>query len=126
MTFEEYDEEFRQRQTMAGLGKNQPGPIQPPSKANEIKPITVDEMNSMPLVEAARPIFQAAYGSMLRYVDSSPLSDKFKSRYEASAEHLLDHSEEGNKSFFGEDWGKPKTQRFGRDPRYGTRGLGRP
>ena len=123
MTFDDYDEELRQRQMMVGWGQNRPGPIQPPSRVNELKPIVVAEMDNMPLVEAARPLFQAAYGSLLRYIDPSPASDKLKSGYEASAEHLLDRSEEGNKSFFGEDWGKPKIQRVGRDPRYGTRGF---
>jgi len=126
MTFDEYDEELRQRQLKPGWGCSQHVPIQPPSKVKDYKPITIEEMSNMPLVEAARPLFQAAYGSMLRYVNPSSASDKLKSGYETSAEHLLDRSEEGNKSFFGEDWGKPKTHRIGRDPRYGTRGLGRP
>ena len=122
MTFEDYDDELRQRQMSVDLGKNQVGPVQHSSREKSFESITVEEMNSMPLAEAARPIFQAAYGSLLRYVGPGIVSDKLKSGYKDSAEHLLDRSEEGNKSFFGEDWGRPKAQVIGHDPRLGTCG----
>ncbi|KAG9241334.1 hypothetical protein BJ878DRAFT_545360 [Calycina marina] len=80
--------------------------------------ITVAEMNAMPLHEAAEPIFKAAYATLLRYQDRGPNSDRIKSGYETSANNLVDRSKDGNKTFFGEDWGRPKTNRFGRNPRY--------
>jgi hypothetical protein len=92
-----------------------------PLPAAQNEPLTVDAINKMPIRDAAAPLLDAAFGTLLFYASNvnTPDSGRVLSKFEASPAWLLDPSENGNSSFYGEDWGPPP-KRIGRDPRYQT------
>ena len=98
------------------------GPIAPPSKKVpqpvEKKPLSIDDMKKMTVAEAAVPLLDNAFGSLLAYAarDTSSTSRRVLSKFEQSPAWQIDNSEKGNASFFGEDWGAPP-KRTGGDPR---------
>lgn len=106
MTPKDYEVEHDARQV------NPYGPIAPPPRV-ELQKRTVEEYNNMtPAEEAAalKPILNAAYGSLLGYLDRAPGSRSSMSKWGEAGEELLDRTKEGNKSYFGEDWGAPPSR----------------
>jgi len=101
MTYDDYINELAQKQ------RNPFGPIAPPKKV-EVKPVTMDEMNKMSLPDVAAPMVQAMFGTLTSYLDRGPDSRRTLSGWEEREEYYLDLSKNGNKSFFGEDWGRPQ------------------
>ena len=96
------------------------GAISPPcKKAAEMKPITEEEMKNMITAEAAKPVVDALFGTLLAYADRTETSEsrRYLSGFEKSPEWLIDNSDKGNTSFFGEDWGAPP-KRIGGGRRY--------
>jgi hypothetical protein len=91
--------------------KNPHGPVSPPSPKESfkiVKPITPEEINNMTLAEAAAPLFNMMYKTLLEYnQDDTSYSRSSLSKWVKSTEDLIDDSLEGRKSFFGEDWGAP-------------------
>ncbi|KAH8655009.1 hypothetical protein BGZ60DRAFT_418223 [Tricladium varicosporioides] len=97
------------------------GAIAPPKKTIGTgpiisKPINKKEMENMTIGEAARPLLEAAFGSMLAYAATGSDSRKTMSGFVPAPKWQLDESEKGDQSLFGEDWGAPP-KRFGRDSR---------
>lgn len=96
-------EEAQQRQA-----QNPFGPIGPPSKLKKMDlTCTPAEFNNKSPTDLAAPLLGAAFGSLLSYADSNTGSRKHLSNMTASSPFLLDSTETGNQSFFGEDWGAP-------------------
>ncbi|KAF4628588.1 hypothetical protein G7Y89_g9565 [Cudoniella acicularis] len=114
MTGEDYINELEQR------AANPYGPIAPPKTSGpgpaSLKPITNDEIKNMTTGQAARPLLDAAFGTMLGYAESGPTSRKARSGFETPPKWQIDESEKGDQTMFGEDWGAPP-KRFGRDSR---------
>jgi hypothetical protein len=97
------------------------GPIgPPPKKFVEKKPITEEEMNNMPTAEAAKPLVDALFRTLLAYADESFDSESRRhlSGFVKPPEFLIDNSDKGNMSFFGEDWGAPPKRGLGVSQRY--------
>ncbi|KAG0650540.1 hypothetical protein D0Z07_3072 [Hyphodiscus hymeniophilus] len=89
---------------------NEFGPIGPPLKSTIMKtPITQQDINTMTTAEATKPLVDAMFRTLLAYADESTDSESRRhlSGFEKPAEFLIDDSEKGNMSFFGEDWGAP-------------------
>ena len=108
--------EDRQIETFNAFGPIAPGsrkPLPPTQKT----PINVEDSKKMSIANAAAPLLDAAFGSLLNYATNinAPDSGKVLSKFEYSPAWLLDTTETGNKSFYGEDLGLPP--RFDRDPR---------
>lgn len=104
----EYEE--RQLESLNPYGPIGPRPKQAPRPIQK-KPFTIEESNKMTVTEAAAPLLDGAFGSLLSYLTpaNAPDSAKVLSRFEPSESWMLDTSENGNKSFYGEDWGmRPK------------------
>jgi hypothetical protein len=82
------------------------------------KPLSVEESNKMTTADAAAPLLDAAFGSLLSYASNinAPDTGKVLSRFENSQAWHIDTSTNGNSSFYGEDWGPPP-RRISRDPR---------
>ena len=97
-------------------------PIAPGSRKplphTQREPTTAEDSKEMSVADATAPLLDAAFGSLLTYATSTtaPDSERVLSKFENSPAWLLDTSETGKKSFYGEDWG-PAPKRFGRDPR---------
>jgi hypothetical protein len=72
----------------------------------------------MTTADAAAPLLDAAFGSLLSYASNinAPDTGKVLSRFENSQAWHIDTSTNGNSSFYGEDWGPPP-RRISRDPR---------
>ncbi|KAL8801192.1 MAG: hypothetical protein Q9182_004641 [Xanthomendoza sp. 2 TL-2023] len=68
-----------------------------------------------PAVEAFNQLMGPVIANLRSYADDSGQS--YFNKFTKAAAWAVDGSMEGNKSFFGEDWGKPPS-RVGRDPRY--------
>ncbi|KAH6665501.1 hypothetical protein B0J14DRAFT_550878 [Halenospora varia] len=97
------------------------GVIAPPKKTIGSGPIiskriSKEEMENMSVGDAARPLLEAAFGSMLAYAATGSDSRKTMSGFVPAPKWQLDESEKGDQSLFGEDWGAPP-KRFGRDSR---------
>jgi hypothetical protein len=97
------------------------GPIAPPKKIFPPGPalkreITAEEMEKMSIAEAAAPMIDAAFGSLLAYAENGPESRKYLSGFNEAPAWQIDATEKGNETMFGEDWGRPP-KRFGRDSR---------
>lgn len=106
-TAEDHICELEQRQ----VPTNPFGPIGPPKKtlpAVDKKPVSPEEMKNMTTAEAAAPFLDATFGTLLSYADNNEGSRKHLSNFGPSPARYIDSSAEGNKSFFGEDWGVPK------------------
>jgi hypothetical protein len=97
------------------------GTIGPPSKKVsapvEKDPLSIDDLKKMSTAEAAPPLLDGVFGTLLAYADKSSDSRRVLSKFVQSPEWQIDDSEKGNVSFFGEDWGPPP-KRTGRGPRY--------
>ena len=89
----------------------------PPSNALQKMAISEEEMKNITTAGAAIPIIDAAFGALLAYADETSESRRYLSGFETSPEFLIDSSDKGNLSFFGEDWGAPP-KRVGGDRRY--------
>lgn len=79
----------------------------------EKKPITPEEMENMTVADAAKPLVAAAFGRLLAFADGGQdcESSRYLSGFTEPDDYLVDDSEHGNKSFFGEDWGAPRQRR---------------
>ena len=83
------------------------------------EPLTVKDVVEMPLPEVAAHLLGPVFGNALILADQrpGPNNPSTLSRFAPAPPWAIDNSEQGNQSFFGEDWGTaPK--RVGRDPRY--------
>jgi hypothetical protein len=97
-------EEAQQRRA-----QNPFGAIGPLSKLKKMDlTCTPEEFDKKSPTELAAPLLGATFGSLLSYADSNPGSRKHLSNLTASSPFLIDSSDTGNQSFFGEDWGAPK------------------
>ena len=90
---------------LAAKTRNPFGPIAPPPKV-ENKKLTIDDMNKMSLSEAAAPFLRGTFGTLVSYLDHSKGAPRDLSGWEDSPDDYLDKSVDGNKTFFGEDWGR--------------------
>jgi hypothetical protein len=90
-------------------------PLPPTKKA----PLSIEDSKKMSVVEAAAPLLDSAFGSLLTYATqiNAPDSARVLSKFEFSPAGLLDPSENGNKSFYGADCGAPPKRGVG-DPTY--------
>ncbi|KAE9372446.1 hypothetical protein N431DRAFT_558281 [Stipitochalara longipes BDJ] len=92
--------------------ENPYGVIGPPKKKHlspvETKPITEEEFKKKSIPELVVPMLEASWGTLAGYRSvNCPGSNSDMSNYTNSQDYHIDPEEEGNKSFFGEDWGKP-------------------
>ena len=87
------------------IGSGSTKPLLPAQHA----PLSVEDINKMSVAEATAPLLDAVFGSMLTYATrtNGPDDPRVLSKYEISPDWLLDTSENGSKSFYGEDWGPP-------------------
>jgi hypothetical protein len=88
------------------------GAIGPPKKKQfptvETKPITDEEIKKKPVSELIGPILESSWGTLASYRSTDcPGSYNQLSKFTTSPDCHIDAEEEGNKSYFGEDWGKP-------------------
>ena len=91
------------------------GPIgqgRPSKKTNPPEPVvtkkyTVEEWIEKPMGECCGPILNAASINMLRYSQKGPDSWAARSGWVQSPPAHIDPTPEGNRSVYGEDWGKP-------------------
>jgi hypothetical protein len=88
----------------------------PPKKIIEKMPITEQEMKDMTSAEATEPLVDALFGTLLGYADETSDSESRRhlSGFVKAPDFLIDSSEKGNMSFFGEDWGAPPKSAGGR------------
>ena len=89
------------------------GAIGHPSKSTlpaEKKPISSEEMKDMTVGEATASLLDAAFGTLLAYADQTSESRARLSGWEKSPDWLIDSSDKGNVSLFGEDWGPPPSR----------------
>lgn len=100
MKHEDYEAEFHARQA------NPHGPIAPPPKC-EFPKMTLEEIMNKSEGELSERFVEAALGNLYSYLDKNPGSRFHLSQWKEAEEDLLDRSKEGDKSFFGEDWGVP-------------------
>ncbi|KAH7381972.1 hypothetical protein BKA64DRAFT_764287 [Cadophora sp. MPI-SDFR-AT-0126] len=90
------------------------GNIAPPRRINHpIIPvqITPDQAQSISASEAAVPLLDAAFGTLLAYAETSNSSRSRLSQFVTPAAHLIDTSPTGNETSFGEDLGPPSGPR---------------
>jgi hypothetical protein len=83
------------------------------------EPLTIKDIVAMPLPEVAAHLLGHVLGNTLNLADQRPGPHNLStlSRFAPAPPWAIDNSEQGNQSFFGEDWGTaPK--RLGRDPGY--------
>lgn len=93
---------------------------QPPGTLDEYgNPLTLKELVAMSEPDVAAPLLHGLFGNILKYADQvpGPNNQSMMSKFAPTAPWCIDNSEQGNRSFFGEDWG-PTPKRLGRDPRY--------
>ncbi|KAK0112459.1 hypothetical protein ONS96_001697 [Cadophora gregata f. sp. sojae] len=86
------------------------GNIGPPRRINHpVIPveITPEQAKNISISEAAIPILDASFGTLLAYAEASNSSRSRLSKFVTPAKHLVDTSPTGNDSSFGEDWGPP-------------------
>ena len=81
----------------------------PPKKVIEKQPITEQEMKVMTTADATKPLIDMMFRTLLAYADETfdTESRRHLSGFVMVPEFLIDHSDVGNVSFFGEDWGVP-------------------
>jgi len=82
-------------------------------------PLSVQQINDMDITEVTAHLTGPVFGSILTLADQrpGPNNPARLSRFAPGAAWQVDHSADGNRSFFGEDSG-PTPHRFGRDPRH--------
>jgi hypothetical protein len=109
----DYFQELADLQNYDNTKKENPyGVIGPPKKKQlssvEPKPITDEEIKKMPIPELLAPALESTWGTLAGYRSvNCPGSNNELSKFVCSPESLIDPEEEGNRSLFGEDWGKP-------------------
>jgi hypothetical protein len=83
------------------------------------EPLTVKEIVAMPLPEVTAQLLAPVFGNTLNLADQRPGPNNLSmlSRFAPAPPWAIDNSEQGNQSFFGEDWGTAP-RRVGRDARY--------
>jgi hypothetical protein len=97
--------------------QNPYGAIGPPKKKIlqpvEPKPITEEEIKEKSIPELTTPVLESCWGSLASYRSvNCPGSYNDLSKAATAQDFLIDAEEEGNKSYFGEDWGKPLKKSF--------------
>jgi hypothetical protein len=113
MNAEDYFKELIDLKAYDDAKKQNPyGAIGPPKKKElppvEPKPITDEEVKNKPIPELVTSALESSWGALAGYRSvNCPGSYNDLSKMVCSPEFLIDAEEEGNKSFFGEDWGKP-------------------
>ena len=119
MTATDHIREYEERQLesvnpFGPIGSGPKKPLPPVQKA----PLSAEDINKMSVAEATAPLLDSVFGSLLTYATrtNAPDDPRVLSKYEVSPDWLLDTSENGNKSFYGEDWGPPP-KRIGGDTR---------
>lgn len=106
MKSQDYIEELEMRNKQTDKFGN----IAPPRRINhpvipaQIRP---QQAKNISTSEAAGPLLDAAFGTLLAYAETSTSSRSRLSRFVTPAAHLIDTSPSGNDSSFGEDWGPP-------------------
>lgn len=100
MKYEDYEAEFHARQA------NPLHPISPPPKC-EFPKMTPEEVANKSQSELSERFVDAALGNLYSYLDKHPGSRFRLSQWREAEDDIVDHSKEGDKSFFGEDWGVP-------------------
>jgi len=88
------------------------GVIGPPKKKQlppaEPELLTEEELKKKSIPELVVPMLEASWGTLAGYRSvNCPGSNSDMSQYTPSPDYHIDPEEEGNRSFFGEDWGKP-------------------
>ncbi|KAG4441895.1 hypothetical protein IFR05_002636 [Cadophora sp. M221] len=69
--------------------------------------ITPEQAKNISTSEAAVPLLDGAFGTLLAYAEASNSSRSRLSKFATPAAHLIDTNSTGNDSSFGEDWGPP-------------------
>jgi hypothetical protein len=111
----DYFEELVELQKYDSATKeNSYGVIRPPKKKQltnvEREPITDDDIKKKPIPEFLAPALDAVWGTLAGYRSvNCPGSNNDLSQFVCSPESLIDPEEAGNRSLFGEDWGKTAT-----------------
>jgi hypothetical protein len=72
-----------------------------------VKTLTKEDLDKMTPAEMVKPLIGCTWRTIFEYEKPGPGSRKELSKLEKPAEFFLDTSEEGNNSFYGEDWGAP-------------------
>jgi hypothetical protein len=88
------------------------GAIGPPKKKIlppvEPKPLSEEEIKKKPITELVPPALESSWGALAGYsANNVPGSNSDLSRLMNPPDWQIDPENEGNKSYFGEDWGKP-------------------
>lgn len=113
MSAEDYYTELLDLKSYNDIKKENPfGVIGPPKKKQLMevvsKPLTLEEVNKKPIRELIAPILESSWGTLASYRSMDcPGSYNDLSKFITSPDYHIDAEEEGNQSFFGEDWGKP-------------------
>jgi hypothetical protein len=89
------------------IGQGRPSKKTNPPEPAVTKKYTVEEWNKKPIGECCKPILNAALINMLRYSQKGPDSWAARSGWVQSPSEHIDPTPEGNRSVYGEDWGKP-------------------
>jgi hypothetical protein len=89
------------------IGQGRPSKKTNPPEPAVTKKYTVEEWNEKPIGECCGPILNAASINMLRYAQKGPDSWAARSGWVQSPSEHIDPTPEGNRSVYGEDWGKP-------------------
>jgi hypothetical protein len=118
MTAEDHLCRLEKREYERSIGQN-PQPPQSPGPISERPTLTLDEINKMSPSKTAAPLLNGLFGTLLDYADAvvTPTNRKVMSNFSTPPAWQIDHCENGNVSFFGEDCG-PQPKRLGRDQRY--------
>ena len=111
----EMEDRLRPANPLGAIGplyKNTAPPI-------EKDPLSIDDMKKMSVAEAAAPLLDNIFGTLLAYAapDKNFDSRRIFSKFEQSPAWQIDTGDKGNASFFGENWSS-LSKKTGRDPRY--------
>jgi hypothetical protein len=89
------------------VGQGRPSKKTSPPEPAVTKKYTVEEWNAKPIGECMERILNAALIALLRYSQTGPNSWGALSGWVQSPPEHIDPTPEGNRSVYGEDWGKP-------------------
>ena len=67
----------------------------------EKKPLSKENIATMSTAQAAKPLIDAAFGTILAYADNKSSSRRLLSQFSKSPAWMIDDTEEGRKSFLG-------------------------
>jgi len=82
------------------------GPVGPPRNTTITSGIEPDVIERMSATEAVEPAIYGLFGTMLAYAEIGDKSRKKMSGWVTPEAKYVDRSIEGNRSCFGEDWGR--------------------